>query len=272
MSTPQSDFAPLYLHNPQERFSNRADDYAKYRPSYPPAAIDRMLQDLGQLDTLLAADIGAGTGISSRLLADRGVKVWAIEPNAAMRSAAISHPQVEFRVGTAEQTGLSDRSIDLITCFQAFHWFEPKATLQEFHRILKPGGRVALIWNDRDREDAFTGAYSQALRQAVDLRYWERIDRKTSEAEALRLSSLFDRYSTHTFINSHPLDQEGLVGIALSASYVPKTGAEHDQLIQDLQQLYDTWPDRLPDGRVALSYRTVLYLAHAKHPILENFG
>lgn len=264
MSKRQPDFAPLYQHQPQERFSNRADDYAKYRPSYPPAAIDRILQDLELPDRLIAADIGAGTGISSRLLADRGVTVWAIEPNEAMRSAAIPHAQVEFRAGTAEQTGLLDRSVDLITCCQAFHWFEPEATLREFHRILKPGGRVALMWNDRDREDAFTEAYSQAVRKAVDPNYWERIDRKTSEAEALRLSPLFDRYSAHELINQHALDRDGLVGIALSASYVPKTGPAHDTLIQELQQLYDTWPDRTANQQVALSYRTVLYLAHAR--------
>ena len=87
----------LYQMNPQQRFSDRAEDYAKYRPSYPSEAIDSILEGLEAPERLIAADIGAGTGISSRLFAARGVKVIAIEPNAAMREAEITHPLVEFR-------------------------------------------------------------------------------------------------------------------------------------------------------------------------------
>ena len=113
----------LHQLNPQSRFSDRAEDYAKYRPSYPTAAIDCILQEFKEKSPLIAADIGAGTGISSRLLADRGVRVIAIEPNAAMRQVAEAHPLVEFRHGSAEATKLPDKSVDLVTCFQAFHWF-----------------------------------------------------------------------------------------------------------------------------------------------------
>jgi ubiquinone/menaquinone biosynthesis C-methylase UbiE len=261
------DLPPLYTQNPQSRFADRATDYAKYRPSYPAEAITAILAGLDDPARLTAADIGAGTGISSWLLAGRGLKVWAIEPNDAMRTAAIADgqaqmnaqtsTQIEFRAGTAEQTGLSDRAVDLITCFQAFHWFEPDATLREFHRILKPAGRVALIWNDRDREDEFTNQYTEVIRQAADPHYFERLDRKASDTEALRLSPLFTNYSAQTFTNSHRLDQAGLVGIALSASYIPKSGELHDQLLRNLQQLYDQWQGAI------LSYRTHLFLANA---------
>lgn len=255
------DLPPLHTQNPLQRFSNRADDYAKYRPSYPAAAIDQILQDLGQPSSLVAADIGAGTGISSRLVADRGVKVLAVEPNTAMQAAAEPHAQVEFLSGTAENTGLPDQSVDLVFCCQAFHWFEPNVALQEFHRILKPDGRVALMWNDRDRDDELTEQYTEALRKAIDERYLERLDRKASTAESLQHSSLFKNYSAYVFVNAHPLDRAGLVGIALSASYVPKTGAKYEQLVLDLQHLYDRWLQR---GSVALSYRTNLFLAHAR--------
>ena len=126
----------LHEMNPQGRFSNRAENYAKYRPSYSSEVVDRIINNFNL--NIVAVDIGAGTGISSRLLADREIKVMAIEPNEAMRGAAEIHPLVEFRDTSAENTGLGDNSVDLVTCFQAFHWFKPELTLKEWARILKP--------------------------------------------------------------------------------------------------------------------------------------
>ncbi len=257
-SSPSDLFLPLHSQNPQARFSDRAEDYAKYRPSYPVAAISAMLAELGDPAELTAADLGAGTGIASRLVASQGVRVIAIEPNAAMRSAAQPHPNVEFRAGTAEQTGL-EAPVDLVFCTQAFHWFEPVAALAEFHRILQPGGRVALIWNDRDREDEFTNQYTEVIRQVSDPRYIERLDRKAADAQSLQQSQLFENYRAERFANEHPLDRAGLVGVALSASYVPKSGAAYQQLVSGLQALYDRW-----QGEVRLAYQTHLFLAEAK--------
>jgi ubiquinone/menaquinone biosynthesis C-methylase UbiE len=268
MSNSNLDLPPLHTQNPLERFSNRADEYAKYRPSYPAAAISAIGAGLSANPAPIVADIGAGTGISSRLIADLGVAVWAIEPNAIMRNAAQPHSRVQFRAGTAEATGLPDRSVDGVMCCQSFHWFEPAAALREFHRILKVGGPVALMWNDRDREDAFTNQYSETVRRAIDQRYFERLDRKASDAEELRNSPLFENYRHQMFVNSHRLDQAGLVGITLSASYVPKTGALYEQLIEDLQQLYQQWTDNSShdSGKagVILSYRTHLFLANSR--------
>ncbi|HEY9648403.1 MAG TPA: class I SAM-dependent methyltransferase, partial [Chroococcidiopsis sp.] len=173
---------PLHTLNPRQRFSNRADDYAKYRPSYPAEAIAAMLAGLGESGNLPVADVGAGTGISSRLLAAQGANVWAIEPNAAMREAAIAHPAVEFCAATAEATGLPDQSVQLVTCCQAFHWFEPVATLAEFQRILQPHGRVALMWNERDLSDPFTHGYTEAIRKAADQHFFDRPDRRSASA------------------------------------------------------------------------------------------
>ena len=158
----------LHEMNPQRRFSNRAENYSKYRPSYPTEAIDCILQGLETKSQLVAADIGAGTGISSRLLADRGVRVIGIEPNVAMRQVAEVHPLVEFRNGSAEATKLSDKSVDLVTCFQAFHWFNLEPTLKEFARILKAKGKIALLWNDRDvdGDDQFTCEHNYIITQA----------------------------------------------------------------------------------------------------------
>ena len=115
---------------------------------------------------MVAADVGAGTGISSRLLAECGVRVLAIEPNADMRQAALPHPLVEYREATAEATGLADATVDLVTCFQSFHWFNPQPTLLEFNRIVKPSGRLAVVWNDLDENDEFSANYIHLVRTA----------------------------------------------------------------------------------------------------------
>ena len=119
---------------------------------------------------------------------------------------------------------------------------------------------MALIWNDRDRDDEFTNQYTDILRQAVDPTYMERLDRKASDATSLQQSEWFENYRVQSFPNRHPLDRIGLVGMALSASYVPKSGEAHERLVSELQQLYDRWPE----DAVRLAYRTHLFLAEAK--------
>ncbi|HEY9657552.1 MAG TPA: class I SAM-dependent methyltransferase, partial [Allocoleopsis sp.] len=256
--TPSSN-TPLHGQNPLGRFSDRAQDYARYRPTYPAAAIDLILQGLPDPTQLQVADIGAGTGISARLLADRGASVWAIEPNAAMREAATPHPGVTFQEGTAEQTGLPDASVDLVLCAQSFHWFDQSVALTEFHRILKPQGRVALMWNDRNLEDEFTQAYSEIVGRAADRQIFDREDRKSGAA--LQGSPLFMNFQAPIVFHQYSLDQTSLLGLVLSASYVPKSGAAYEQLITDLHSLYQRWVDRTPGDCVNLSYRVNLYLA-----------
>lgn len=139
--------------NNRERFTSRVDSYLKYRPSYPKEAIDHLYEVVGLRASSNIADIGSGTGIISKLLLERGSYVIAVEPNQAMREAAEqmleSNPQFQSIEGSAESTGLPDQSVDFIVCAQAFHWFDRSATQIEFRRILRPGGRVILIWNSR---------------------------------------------------------------------------------------------------------------------------
>ena len=157
---PQTGFGDL---NPTGRFSDHAEDYRRYRPDYPAAALNAILEGLGDPAELEAADVGAGTGIASRQLAAHGVRVLAVEPNAEMRAAAIPHPGIEWRAGTAEATGLDSGIVGLVLCAQAFHWFRAQQALAEFSRILRPGGRLALMWNSRDRADPLTRAYVEAI-------------------------------------------------------------------------------------------------------------
>lgn len=258
MSESNSDITQLHTMNPLTRFSDKAVDYAKYRPSYPAEAIDIILQ---RLDTsqVLVADIGAGTGIASRLLAQRGVQVIAIEPNAAMRQMAESHRLVEFHEGTAEVTHLLDNSVDLVTCFQAFHWFDPEPSLQEFHRILKPSGQLALVWNGRDLQAAFTAEYSRLVREASN---YHPAESRLKSAEPLFRNPYFINNREYEFTYIQELDLSGLIGRALSTSYIPNEESAKQQLIGSLEQLYHRTCNE--QGIVFMSYRTSVYLAEPK--------
>ncbi len=240
--------------NPLGRFSDRATDYVKYRPSYPAAAIDAILAGLGEPSQLTAADLGAGTGISSRLLAERGVRVLAIEPNAEMRQAAAPHPLVEFRDGTSETTNLPDESLDLVVCFQSFHWFNHILTLPELRRILKPSGRLAVVWNLRDRADALTQGYTQIVKSASHNHPAEQRDRSI---DSLLASSDFTDVTSTEFTNRQNLDLAGLIGRAKSSSYIPKSGPQLQKLISDLTELYQAQCGGR--GFISLVYNTIVY-------------
>lgn len=245
--------------NPLTRFCDRASDYARYRPSYPHEAIEVILQGLPS--QIVAADIGAGTGISSRLLAQQQVKVIAIEPNAAMRQAAESHQLVEFRDGTAEATHLPNDSVDLVTCFQSFHWFNPETTLAEFHRILKPLGRLALVWNERDRSCCFTAEYIELIREVSHNYPIESLRLKS--VEPLLTTPHFVNIQKHEFAHKQALDLSGLIGCALSMSYVPREESVQQYLISKFQDLYLRSCDE--KGYVHLTYNTSVHLAEPQN-------
>ena len=258
MSQTNPETTPLQTLSPLTRFSDRAADYVNYRPSYPAAAIDIILEGLASPHELLAADIGAGTGISARLLAQRGVSVIAIEPNAAMREAAESHQKVEFRDGTAELTNLADASVDLVTSFQAFHWFNPEPTLLEFRRILKPSGRLAVVWNNRDREDAFTAEYTRLVRAASN---GERVDERMKFVEPLIVSPHFINLREYTFVYRQELNLTGLIGRSMSYSSVPRSGPMQQQLVAGLQDLYQRFANQC--GFVYIVHSTSVHVLEA---------
>jgi SAM-dependent methyltransferase len=236
------------------RFSDRAEDYVRYRPTYPAAAIDAIVDGLGPPSTLVAADIGAGTGISARLLADRGVSVIAVEPGDAMRRAAARHPGVSWVGGRAEATGLQSDSIDLVVCAQSFHWFRAPEALIEFARILEPGGRLAIMWNRRSKTDPFTAGYRQVI---VDVGGDMGVESMPFDPGIIGGSGLFSPAERLVFPNGQRLDLEGLIGRARSASYVPKSGAAGQQLIDLLRAQHERYADA--QGVVTLVYETEVF-------------
>ena len=242
--------------DPTERFTDRVADYVKYRPSYPAKARDAIVAGLGRPSTLVAADIGAGTGISARWLADSGMRVVAVEPNLSMRSAAEPHARVAWRHGTAESTGLPDASVDLLLSAQAFHWFRAEEALREFARILRRRARLALIWNQRNRADPFTAAYRRVL---VEADAEGLAEQKSFDPEIILRAGVFTAPRLLEFANQQVLDGEGLIRRAMSGSHVPKTGPTAQQIIERLADLHGRHADAA--GCVTLVYTTLVYLS-----------
>ncbi|MEN7528258.1 class I SAM-dependent methyltransferase [Cupriavidus sp. DL-D2] len=138
-------------HAAAQGFSTQADTYARGRPDYPAALADWLRDTLGLAPGKVVVDLGAGTGKFTRLLLPTGARAIAVEPVDAMRAQLSSKlPDVQALAGSAESMPLPDASVDAVVCAQAFHWFANEAAMREIGRVLKPGGRLGLIWNVRD--------------------------------------------------------------------------------------------------------------------------
>lgn len=241
------------------RFSDRVEDYVRYRPSYPSAVLE-WLRDHGVAPGAKVADVGAGTGIWSSLLLEAGYEVWAVEPNGPMRAGAErwlgEHPRFTSVDGTAEATTLPDRSVELVTVAQAFHWFEPVATRREFARILQPGGLVVLLWNDRATEASpLMADYEQLLED------WGTDFRETTfrlrPLEQTFHSFFEGGFETTSFPNAQALDEDGFVGRFFSSSYTPARDDPRYAPAEDAARaLFRT---HQVGGAVELRYATVLY-------------
>lgn len=240
---------------PTNVYTGRGTDYAASQPSYPASAIDTILKGLGEPLKLTAADIGAGTGISSRLLANRGVHVMAVEPNASMRQAADPNALIEFKAADAERTGLPDASVDLVTCFASFHWFNPEPALAEFRRILRPLGRLALVWYGWAPGDKF----SEELRSLILKAMSSDPPNPRGSAKQLASNANFVRIRRYAFEHRHELELSGLIRYAQSLVFVPREGEAQQQLVSDLQALHARWTDER--GLVCLALRITVHLA-----------
>ena len=245
--------------NSVERFSNRVDNYVKYRPDYPPEVLDLFEAEMELTDESVVADAGSGTGISSRLFLQNGNTVYGVEPNAGMRGAAERYlarfDKFHSIEGTAEHTTLPGRSVDIVVAAQAFHWFAPAETRAEFKRILKPGGYVALIWNERQIDSTpFHVDYEQFLLKYANDYTKVRHD-KVSDMELLEFFG--QRFERAVFPNAQVLDVEGLKGRAASSSYMPAPGDERfGEMSEELEGLFAKHAE---SGRITVFYDTKVY-------------
>jgi len=243
--------------DPTQRFSDRVDHYVRSRPSYPDAFYAFLRDDLGLTPGWTIADIGSGTGISTAPLLESGNTVHAIEPNAPMRQAAeqrlSSFPGFRSVNGTAENTTLPDASVDLVLAAQAFHWFDRPRARAEFVRILKQGGWLVLVWNER-RLDAtpFLRDYERLL-QAYATDY-NKVRHENVDDAALAAFFAPAAHQTRAFSNAQDFDYEGLEARLLSSSYTPAEGdPRRPRMLAELREIFDR---HQAAGRVRFEYDT----------------
>ena len=251
---------------PTERFSSRADDYARYRPAYPQAAIELLAAHCGLSPRAVVADIGSGTGILTEQLLASGARVIGVEPNDGMRAFAERRlgGNARFRSvnATAEATTLAAASVDLLVAGQAFHWFDVARARREALRIVKDGGYGALLWNERPLEpDAFLADYEALLmRHAAE---YSKI--KASRADEPSMRAFFGgSMQLATFPNEQTLDLAGLTGRLMSGSYAPQPGhPQHEPMLAALRAVFRRHAQA---GSVVFRYRTLVYYSQLKPP------
>jgi ubiquinone/menaquinone biosynthesis C-methylase UbiE len=244
-----------------ERFSNRVENYVKYRPTYPAKILDLFREEMNLRNDSPIADIGSGTGISAKLFLENGNTVFGVEPNAAMREAAENflHDFTNFESinGTAENTNLENNSVDFVVAAQAFHWFDRTKTREEFKRILREKGFVVLLWNERQLDSTpFLRGYERLL-----IEYGT--DYETVRHENITKETLHDFFQTDfeqkIFRNVQSVDFAGLKGRMLSSSYIPT--AENPRFSEMLENLETLFAEHHQNGRIDILYDTKVFYA-----------
>lgn len=248
--------------SPTARFSDRVENYVRYRPGYPPEVLDLLRAECGLQPSHIVADIASGTGVFTRLLLENGNPVFAVEPNLQMREMGVqqleSYPRLVSVAGTAEDTTLRSSSVDFVTAAQAAHWFDLPRARAEFVRILKPGGWCVLIWNERRTANTpFLRDYEQLL-----LTYGTDYKEVRHERTTAIIHEFFapKRCEEQVFDLRQQFDYEGTAGRLLSSSYAPLEGHPNYQpMMQELQRIFH---GHAADGQVEFEYNTRAYYGH----------
>lgn len=247
------------MHDSTRRFSDRVESYARYRPSYPEGLLRLLREECGLAPGVVAADVGSGTGILSRLLLEHGARVYGVEPNAEMREAGekmlAGYEGFTSVAGTAEATTLPEASVQLVTAGQAFHWFDRKRTREEFTRILKPGGYAVIAWNTpRYEASGFMRDYRRLLeRFGTD---WAKVNETRIDASSL-VPFFGGEFEERRLENRQNLDRAALRGRLLSSSFVPGPGdPESGPMLEELTRIFDRHER---GGEVVFEYAVRVY-------------
>jgi SAM-dependent methyltransferase len=244
----------------KQRFSNRVEDYVRFRPGYPAEILPLLKTWTRFRADHVVADIGSGTGLLSKLFLDFGNRVIGVEPNAEMRAAGEdflgAYPNFTSIAGSAEATTLPSDSVDFVAAGQAFHWFQMPAAREEFHRILKSEGRVLVIWNERLLDETpFLREYEELLnRFGTD---YARVSESYPRAEQMLEFYGANEFTSHSLPHFQEFDFEGLSGRLRSSSYAPPSGhAQFEPMMKELRRLFDA---HHRGGVVRMEYRARVY-------------
>jgi SAM-dependent methyltransferase len=244
----------------KQRFSNRAADYARYRPGYPTDVLTLLHKWCKFERHHVIADIGTGTGLLAKLFLDHGNRVIGVEPNARMRQAGKeflkSYGGFTAVEASAEATTLPGKSVDFVVAGQAFHWFDPSPTRAEFRRILKREGRVIVLWNERLLDEtAFLREYEALVgRYGTD---YARVNESYPRAEQMLAFFKPNEFGSHSLPNFQEFDFAGLSGRLRSSSYAPTS--DQPQFAPMMEELERIFRAHQKHGKVRLEYRTHVY-------------
>lgn len=251
--------------DPTARFSDRVENYLLYRPRYPEELLDILREETGLTSEHRIADIGSGTGFLAELFLKNGNRVDGVEPNREMREAGerflASYPNFRSIDATAERTTLDNGSVDMITAGQAFHWFDADRAREEFRRILKPEGKVVLVWNNRKiGTTPFLEDYEHLLLTLVpDYRNVDHraiVAGEAHDPERFFAPAGFRKRVVPNY--TQLFDFDGLKGRLLSSSYAPNPGhPAHAPMIAALRRIFD---QHQTNGQVAFIYDTEMYI------------
>lgn len=252
-------------------FAAGADAYERSRPDYPPEAVATVVDRLGLRPGRTVLELGAGTGKLTRLLVPSGARILALEPVLPMRAklpAAV--PSAELLDGTAEAIPLAASSVDAVVVAQAFHWFDAIRALSEIHRVLRPGGRVALAWNFRDESVPWVRALGDLVRQLAgdEPQAWDRGWR-----DALARCALFTPFESSTSRHVHALPPDGVADRVSSISYVAAASpVAREAILADVATLLRSDPDTAGRHLVDLPYTTEIMWAERRSPVPSSAG
>jgi ubiquinone/menaquinone biosynthesis C-methylase UbiE len=246
------------MNNNTTRFSDRVEEYIKYRPTYPSKLLAILKKELKLNFDNTIADIGSGTGISSIPFLDNNNIVYGVEPNKEMREAAEQilkkYPKFISINGAAEETTLPDKSIDIIFCGQAFHWFDKTKSKKEFDRILKDNGHIVFVWNSRSTKSDFQNEYEDALFENID--EYKFVNHRTISDDEIREFFAPKTLDIFRLYNKQNFNLEGLQGRLKSSSYCPKSGPGYDRLMVQIESIYKKYE---VNDNIEFEYETQIY-------------